>query len=123
MAETGMKPNEVCLWLQRVEKSCDLVVGHNVAFDIKIMDIEFREAGLNSFAPEKVFCTMKASTDLCRLPGKGGDYKFPRLEEALRLLCGTELKGGHDALVDTRACKELFLELQRRRHLDGRGRS
>lgn len=121
MSQAGIDPELACAWLAGAVDQCDLVVAHNAAFDIRVMDIEFREAGLGGFSPPKVFCTMKASTDLCKLPGKKDSYKFPRLEEALPILCGIELEGGHDALVDTRACKELFIELVRRGALEGPG--
>lgn len=114
MTETGMDPHSVCRWLIGAAKKCDLIVAHNSSFDIKVMDYEFRRADLGGFNPQNVFCTMKASTELCELPGQFGTFKWPKLEEALPILCGVELEGAHDALADTRGCRTLFLELVKR---------
>lgn len=114
MTQTGLDPIAICKWITGVSAKCDLIVAHNSQFDIKVMDFEFRRAGMGGFNPENVFCTMKASTDLCELPGRYGNYKWPKLEEALPILCGVSLEGAHDALADTRGCRLLFLELAKR---------
>ena len=93
-----------------------IIVGHNIDFDKLIVASEIyrfnglSESFLNSF---ESFCTMKSSTDLCKLPGRYGKYKWPKLTEAVRLLLGKELSGAHDALVDVNACAELYFFLQK----------
>ena len=52
---------------------------------------------------------MHASTDLLRIPPKfGSGYKWPSLSEAYEYVADAELEGGHDALVDAKACLRVF---------------
>tara|TARA_B110000495_G_scaffold203492_1_gene227467 strand:- start:7309 stop:7905 length:597 start_codon:yes stop_codon:yes gene_type:complete len=114
MAAHGMEPTAICKWFKGAVSKVALIVAHNSSFDVKMMDFEFRRAEMGGFSPSAVFCTMMASTDLCELPGRFGKPKWPKLSEALPILCGIELDGAHDALVDTRGCKTLFIELVKR---------
>jgi DNA polymerase III subunit epsilon len=103
----------------------ELMVAHNIAFDLMIMDtmayrtgieIGYRKAklsiGVEVEYPRKQFCTMRASTDVCKIPSRRG-YKWPRLTEAHKILCGTEMQGAHDAMCDVRGCKAVFFALRK----------
>ncbi len=56
-------------------------------------------------------CTKEATTDVLKLPGKYGKYKWPTLAEAYRHYTGLEIEGAHDALADTLACLEVYRAL------------
>lgn len=94
------------------------IVGHNVAFDIFMYDIELHRLMKDMLVfcplPTPAFCTMKATTNLCRLPGMYGKHKWPKLSEAYKFLFNEELVGAHDALVDVRAVARIYFELQSR---------
>lgn len=97
----------------------DTVVAHNIDFDALVCRSEYHRAGKTArFAELAHFCTMKRSTDLCKLPSqwKGKGYKWPKLEEAYRILLGKELEGAHDALADVRACAEIYFWLVKNGH-------
>lgn len=95
-------------------KNSRLFICHNADFDSRMMDIEYAYKG-GAMPAIPHFCTMKATTDLCKLPGNYGKYKWPKLAEALPILCGRELgDDAHDAMVDARGAKEIFFELKRR---------
>jgi DNA polymerase-3 subunit epsilon len=92
-----------------------LLVAHNLTFDKFLMRIAARRYDVITDADDPWwkeypgFCTMKASTNICRIPATNGrGYKFPRLAEAYRHAFGRELQGAHDALVDVRACAEVY---------------
>lgn len=119
MTQTGMDALAVCRWLWGASQKADLIVAHNAAFDVKVMDFEMRRAEMGGFAPANVFCTMKASTEICQIAGNYGKYKWPKLAEALDLLCSVKLENAHDALADTRGCKTLFIELVKRDLVSG----
>lgn len=92
----------------------DTVIAHNIDFDDLVTRSEYCRAEKQPrFASLAKFCTMKATTNLCKLPGNYGKYKRPKLEEAYRILLGKELMGAHDALADVRACAELFFHLNK----------
>jgi len=96
----------------------ELVVCHSVGFDKRMIEIEAAYAGIE--IPEKEwYCTMLGSLDICKLPGNYGSYKWPKLVEALPIICDRELgDGAHDAMVDTKGCKDLFFELKKRGLVD-----
>lgn len=88
----------------------DCAVAHNFAFDESVVDWELVRANRSRFWP-KTYCTMIGSKSLCRIPGKYGDWKWPRLEEAYRHFFNEPFHGAHDALADVRAANRIFWEL------------
>jgi DNA polymerase III epsilon subunit-like protein len=54
---------------------------------------------------------MKATTSICKLPGKYGDYKWPKLQESHLHFFGKEFEGAHDAMADVRACAAVYWAL------------
>jgi DNA polymerase-3 subunit epsilon len=90
------------------------LIGHNVSFDLGMVIREYSCARKpESLSQMDTFCTMKETTQICRLPGKYGDYKWPKLDELHRHLFGEGLKDAHDARADVEACARCFFELQR----------
>ncbi len=83
-------------------------IAHNIDFDRLIMSrgSKIRREKLEA----NQFCTMHTMTDICCLPGQYGN-KWPKLSEAYLHCFGKELSGAHDALVDVRACKEIYFWL------------
>ena len=63
-------------------KEASLLIAHNYNFDINVICASCYRYNIK---PETLFnkkklCTMKTTTDLCKLPGKYG-YKYPKLSE------------------------------------------
>lgn len=91
--------------------AADVVIGHNVAFDTKIMAAEFYRCQIkNSLESMSSLCTMEASTDYCALPGKYG-LKWPKLIELHEKLFGEGFEDAHSAIVDIEATVRCFLKL------------
>lgn len=90
----------------------EMKVAHNIDFDLKIMQAAYARAGLEPDWPDSSYCTMAASTPLCRLPGRFDDYKWPKLQEAHVHFFGEEFDGAHSALADVEACARVFFALQ-----------
>lgn len=68
-------------------RQATLIVGHNVSFDIRIVRIATARVYGRKWEPGvPTFCTMRRSTNLCRIlhasPRHANDWKWPRLEEA-----------------------------------------
>ena len=95
-------------------KASNLIVGHNIEFDLHIMDVElFRAAGgFKTWGePRNTVCTMHNMTEVCKLPGKFGSYKWPKLQEAYKHAFGIEFDTPHDAMADIRACAKIYFGL------------
>lgn len=89
-------------------------VAHNMDFDEKIIGAEFlRQRMPNSLFDTERICTMKASTDYCKLPGNYG-YKWPKLSELHIKLFNNDFEEAHDAAVDIAVCAKCFWELKSR---------
>lgn len=92
----------------------DLLVAHNDSFDAKMVRRELHHIDMPSLAEgfrnRPSFCTMKATTEICKLPGKYG-YKWPRMTEAYAHFFGKEFDGAHDAMADVRACRDVYYAL------------
>jgi len=93
--------------------SCNLLVGHNISYDVRMVTYEFARIGaiFNFEMIEKV-CTMNVSTDYCALPSERNHYKKPKLQELHLKLFGEEFHGAHDALADIRATAKCYWQLK-----------
>ena len=101
----------VLIQLATMTELADLVVFHNSSFDTGIISGEQMRLG---YPPEnlicrskKLFCTKENSTNICKIPGSRGGYKWPSLAE-LCAFCGVENQGAHNALNDVIATKECY---------------
>ena len=91
----------------------ELVVCHNTAFDMRVMAAAYRRANEPwPFEEINTYCTMIQATNVCRLPGKYGGYKWPTLDEAFRILVNPDgFSGAHDAMVDVKACRDVYFSM------------
>lgn len=97
--------------LSGLAEMAGLVVAHNTDFDIPVFGAQYHRAGLEDpFLNRSRFCTMKASTNICRIPGPRG-FKWPKLEEAHRHFTGEGFDNAHDAMADVLACARVYYHL------------
>ncbi len=89
------------------------LIGHNLSFDFTILQSELLRCNLNPEIQKNQFCTMKSSTDYCRLPGPYG-FKWPKLEEVYQICFNEVLENAHNALIDVRATARVYYELKKR---------
>lgn len=95
-------------------EAADVIVGHNVEFDKKIVEAELLRCKIDGTGLDKpTLCTMKLSTNYCRLPGKYG-YKWPTLQELHNKLFEESFEDAHNSLNDIKATKKCFFELLER---------
>lgn len=116
----GLDSRTVFEIFKNMVSRADMIVAHNLDFDCKMIAMEAKAHDTFVFMKD-AFCTMKATTDICRLPGgRGNSYKWPKLAEALPILCGREIgDDAHDAMVDARACRDIFFALQTHNEAEG----
>ena len=110
-------PIAVAIW-QGLVSLADVIVGHNIKFDLKIMEIAEAQAKMQSQAIKKqTICTMAEATNIVKLPGgkSKNSFKFPKLEECIKFFFNESLDGAHDALVDTEACMRVYYEILKRK--------
>ena len=115
----GAPPISILSTLNHMAAPCRLTIAHNRKFDAAICDAAFQRIGgqvpMNrNFTKQLGFCTMEATTDLLKLPGFKGKYKWPKLQEAYKYFFGKEFEGAHDAMLDIRATRDVFFALKAR---------
>lgn len=86
-----------------------IVVAFNAQFDTKVLRGELRRAQIDDrFEKTPTICTMRASTDVVKVPRKTGrGWKFPKLGEACAHFKIVNADA-HSALHDARACVEIL---------------
>lgn len=91
-------------------KQANELIAHNIDFDLLIVGHEFKRAA-KPFPELKPFCTMHATTNICKLPGNYGKYKWPKLSEAYKHFFKEDLQNAHDAMADVRGCARIYFAL------------
>jgi DNA polymerase III epsilon subunit-like protein len=114
--EAGVARRVAIASFHNLLKASEKTVAHNWDFDSKIIRRAYFLENSSSEVFDKMpsFCTMKSSTDICRLPGKiPGKYKWPSLQEAYKMFIDPNgFDGAHDAMVDVNACLKVYLHLR-----------
>lgn len=107
-----------------------LIVAHNISYDKVIMerasamvDVQFGVPVGALWTPvNELLCTKLMATPVVKKkskrPSHAGEYAWPKLNEAYNYFYGKELEGAHNAMVDVKACKDIFFALADQGHLD-----
>src|SRR6266542_1526581 len=76
---------------------CKCLVAHNIEFDYPTVFAEYYRLMMNTttLSSLKRICTMKISTDFCKIPSAKG-YKYPKLNELNQKLFSTSISGTHN---------------------------
>ena len=123
----------LCEFIMDME-SCDLIVAHNMEFDMNIIMVEMvrlkqtipldspvyailcQQIEQRKGKSSKLYCTMQESIDLCNIlvPGKFGKpyKKFPTLAELHTRLFGYVPQKLHNALNDVVICFRCFYKMK-----------
>ena len=113
--EEGRNLKTVLSEFNDLVNQADYIVAHNISFDEKIVGAEFIRTNINnSFDSKKKICTMKSTTNFCKIKGYYG-YKWPTLSELHIKLFGEDFEGAHDALADIIATEKCFWKLKEKK--------
>lgn len=105
----GQSNLEVLTLFLEAAKKADLLVGHNIYFDISIIKANLLRLGFNkeeiveALHKDKRFCTMQKSRKIFG--------KWPKLIELHEYLFGNNFEDAHSALGDARATQKCYNEL------------
>lgn len=101
--------------IMKILNSADVVCGHNIAYDEEMIRYELERMGrVGEYTPAQVVCTMRSSTDYCKLVGRGFSFKPPKLAELHKFLFEEWFEGAHNAMIDVEATMRCFVELIKR---------
>ncbi len=99
----------------KVLNDVTVIVGHNIEFDLNILGAEYLRREMNTTLLDlHAVDTKDEATAYCALPGgKGGNFKWPTLDEMHKKLFGESFDAAHNASADVQATARCFLELIR----------
>ncbi len=80
----------------------DLAVCHNTPFDSRFLK------HYHGHEFPRLFCTMRSLTEYCDIPHRLYKIKWPKLEEAVKIICGRDDFVFHDSLADCHAVLEIL---------------
>ena len=112
--KNGSELSSVLTDFSEIVDGSNMLIAHNMDFDEKIIGAEYIRIGLKSsiFSKQRL-CTMKTTTDLCKIPGNYGN-KWPTLSELHRFLFESDFIDAHDAAIDVKICAKCYFELVKR---------
>lgn len=100
--------------IKNIFASSDLAVAHNLSFDREILEYELERLGESkNILPANLYDSMEGTRDLCKLPGRNGGYKAPRLMELHQFLLNDSFEEAHNAEKDVEAlarCLRVLLQ-------------
>ena len=85
----------------------DMVVGHNLSFDLNMIRAECYRSKLEYTSPKVSYCTMMATRHVCKLP----NLKWPTLNELHKALFHADAVNLHNSLKDCIVCLRCYLKL------------
>lgn len=111
----GMDLKFVLSEFNKALDQCIYIVGHNIDFDVNVLGAEYVRKEIDTaLHKRKTIDTKDDSTAYCALPGgRGGGFKWPKLEELHEKLFGEKFSEAHNAAADVEATSRCFLELVR----------
>lgn len=110
----GVDLAQVLTKFNELVEEADFIVAHNISFDEMIVGAELIRKNIQSnFGRKRKLCTMKVSTNFCRIPGPYG-YKWPKLSELHIKLFGEDFDEAHDAVVDINATEKCFWAMRKK---------
>ncbi|GAB4230978.1 MAG: DNA polymerase III subunit alpha [Ekhidna sp.] len=114
--EVGEDLSEVLDKFSEDVKRSEVLVGHNIEFDNKIIGAEYlRTEKENLLAEARNIDTAEDTKEFCQLQGGiGGRLKSPKLIELYEKLFGEPFDDAHDAAYDVDATAKAFFECLRR---------
>lgn len=113
----GISEETACYIIVETLLNCDTLIAHNVSFDkAMISNLLYRngfDAEAEFFDSYNQYCTMQEGTNIVKLPGRFGKFKWPTLGELNYFLFKKKIEGAHDALVDTLHMRDCYYEMQK----------
>lgn len=110
----GLTPMLTYTLFDRMLSNCDVIVCHNIKFDLNVIRAEyFRYDMHHTFKEKKRFCTMtdKAVMNFVDARKSNNALKWPKLSELYYKCFGTTFDNAHDAFADINATMHSFWHL------------
>ena len=98
-------------------QSSDMIVGHNIDFDLNVIQSVCRRTCHEFIIPPIIYCTMKSSRQLCCIK-RNGYLKYPKLIELYEFLFNETPVGLHNSMKDVWVCLRCFCMLKYQKNIE-----
>ncbi|MBC7885585.1 MAG: 3'-5' exonuclease [Saprospiraceae bacterium] len=97
----------------------EYIFAHNLSYNENVVGAEYirKVKSINMFKKER-YCLMQESTYYCKLPAKGGGYKWPTLNELHATCFNHGYKPTNNARADVIAAARCFIKLKKTGQLE-----
>lgn len=119
MNENGVKFRDVLNDFIDGLNVCDMIIGHNIVFDVNMVRAEMLRMGAVDYFQlinKPIICTMKSNVDFCKIVATsytGRKYfKYPKLMELHKKIYDYVPENLHNSLIDVVVCLRCFLKLE-----------
>lgn len=103
-SKEGISFNETIKILETILEKTDLIVGHNIKFDINVLASELYRIDESTLAfkllQKKNYCTCYNGKNITKIKTKYNNYKLPKLEELYTYLYREPIINSHNAKYD-----------------------
>lgn len=100
----GVEANYALAFLLKKIDQTDVIIGHNIRFDLDVLKLEcIRNKFSSKLQNKKIICTM-LDNKIFRQPSNGFLYEH---------LFQTKIENAHNAIFDIKATAKIFFELKR----------
>ncbi len=111
--------NEILDKFSEAVEQAEYIFSHNLNYNENILGAEYVRAKKSiSMFSKKRFCLMEEGTYFCKIPGKGGGFKFPTLPELHASCFGQSYGPAGNARADVIAAARSFIKLMKTRQLE-----
>jgi DNA polymerase III epsilon subunit-like protein len=115
LLKTGEKFKDVFLDFLKDIQSVKYVIGHNVKFDINMIENCLKKYNFENnkpFTDKIIEDTGSIGKPICNLKDIRGNIKMPKLEEMYNILFNKKIVNAHNALADVDACAKCYFKIK-----------
>lgn len=107
----GVTPDIADNMFAILASKADVIVAHNIQFDVGILDGIWPISGPIAKTKEQ-YCTMLNCSRFDDIPRRhAGRKQFTKLADAYKYFHGEDFTNAHDAMADVRACRDVYFKL------------
>jgi len=111
MSDSGIDFGETYASFCGYAETADIVIGHNIEFDLSMLQAECKRRALPFELPTVRYCTMRETRELVGIMNPSGSFKYPKLSELYEHLFDEPPQNCHNALSDAYMSMRCFLKV------------
>lgn len=119
IAKKAKSVDEILDKFSETAEKAEYIFAHNLNYNENILGAEYvrNKKSINMFS-KKRYCLMEEGTYYCKIPSKGGGFKFPTLPELHAACFGQSYGPPGNARADVIASARSFIKLMKTRQLE-----